>query len=282
MAALVGIVADDLTGAIDAAGPFAARGLRTLVSISPTTTLGGEAWEVLSCNTHTRNVQASRAEQPVQATTRFLAQHGFRTPFKKIDSTLRGHPGLEISAAMQESGAPYAFVVPAFPAMGRTVRDGVLYVDGVPLTEANEGSDPLSQPSASSVVDVLERQVDQRVGLVRLSDVDGGEAAVAGRIDSLLGQGRTWVAFDSVRQEDLERIEAVLRRRHPDGLLAGSAGLASAVAKRTARRGEPREAAPAVRPGAVVVVSGSVNPTSFEQIELVGRHIGARYQGNRI
>lgn len=53
--------------------------------------------------------------------------------FKKIDSTLRGHVAAEIRAALGAlPGRPVIFA-PAFPAQGRIVRNGRLYVRGVAL-----------------------------------------------------------------------------------------------------------------------------------------------------
>src|ERR1044072_5261459 len=49
--------------------------------------------------------------------------------FKKIDATMRGHVGPELLACMRAWDAPLAILCPAYPAMGRWVQDGELFVD---------------------------------------------------------------------------------------------------------------------------------------------------------
>ena len=53
---IVGIFADDLTGALDAASPFAARGLRTLVSPSHEMPDGAIKADVISLNLGSRHM----------------------------------------------------------------------------------------------------------------------------------------------------------------------------------------------------------------------------------
>ena len=58
--------------------------------------------------------------------------------FKKIDSTLRGHVAAELRAARAALGPDRPILVaPAFPAQGRTVKDGRVYVNGTPLRGGN-------------------------------------------------------------------------------------------------------------------------------------------------
>ncbi|MEE1544485.1 MAG: four-carbon acid sugar kinase family protein, partial [Alphaproteobacteria bacterium] len=61
----VGIVADDLTGAFDAAAPFAARGMTTLVATAP----DGLATDgdVVSLTTASRHLPAAEAQAAVKA-----------------------------------------------------------------------------------------------------------------------------------------------------------------------------------------------------------------------
>ena len=275
----IGIVADDLTGALDAAGPFATRGLSTYVAISPYPIAREESgWDVLCYNTQTRNLDERDAAGPVRLATGHLARLGFRRLFNKIDSTLRGHVGIEIDAMLEVSESPGALVAPAFPAAGRTVRHGVMLVDGRPLQAVQEGNDPLSRPGSGSLVELLRRQTDRQVGLVGLASVERGEPAIEENVGALIGAGCTLVAFDAATQEHLERIDAVLKRGWPDGLLVGSAGLASAVAAGVARHGPEAEAQPerAASQRGIVLVSGSVNPATLTQLDHLENTPGIR------
>lgn len=269
---ILGIVADDLTGAVDTAGSLGAKGLESAVSLRLADDLAVQTPpEVLCYNTQTRNLAPSEVAPPVRRATRLLVRHGYPRLFKKVDSTLRGHIGLEVSAMMAESGAPWAFVAPAFPTMGRTQRDGLLYVGGRPLKQAQEGSDPLSRFGSPSVVELLREQTAQPVGLVDLAAVDDGEAEIESRIRALIAVGCTVMAFDALSQEHLARIDAVLARRYPDGLLVGSAGLASAMAARVGKTGRGTRGGrpPGVTGGHTLLVSGSLNSTTLAQLDRV-------------
>src|SRR4051794_7209851 len=117
------LVADDLTGACDAAVHFAMRGLRTVVRLPGHAHLLGAC--VLACTTETRDA----AEPEIRAALLDLAAE-FPTPlrlFKKIDSTLRGNVGMEIVAARDAFHCDAAVVCSAFPALHRVIDNGILH-----------------------------------------------------------------------------------------------------------------------------------------------------------
>src|SRR4051794_31139623 len=117
------VVADDLSGAVEAA---AVLGLRR-IALRP----GGDG--VIDLNT--RLLSPERAAARIRA----LCE---RPRFKKIDSQLRGNVRAELEALGGE-----LVVAPALPVEGRIVRGGVLYVDGrprespVPLLDAETDAD---------------------------------------------------------------------------------------------------------------------------------------------
>ena len=126
------IVADDLTGAMDSAGPFAALGMETWVVAVPMrsdpSTL--ESARVVSVNTDSRHLRAAEAALRVRGIARHLGADAFDIVIKKIDSTLRGNVVAETMALLEASGRREAVVAAAFPAQGRTVRGGIVHVDG--------------------------------------------------------------------------------------------------------------------------------------------------------
>lgn len=135
MTLLVGMVADDLTGALDATAPFAERGLRTVVVVSPDGAIGaGELAdaEVICVNTASREIDAAEAERRVREATKGLLGLAPQVLFKKIDSRLKGHLAVEIAAMVAASGRSLPVVAPAIPDLGRRVVDGRLVGAGVP------------------------------------------------------------------------------------------------------------------------------------------------------
>src|SRR5687767_15126123 len=115
------IVADDLTGAADTGACFASAGLGTVIRLSGTTI---PIADVAVISTKSRDLDGSAAAATVRAAVIGLAgaqdKSKPRWIYKKIDSALRGHPRVELLAAMEAIGATRALVAPAFPAEGRT------------------------------------------------------------------------------------------------------------------------------------------------------------------
>src|SRR5438045_2379366 len=99
------IVADDLTGACDTGSLFAGGGPVPL-AIWPSAPRPGA---VRVIDTESR---AARADDAVARVTRARALAPATRYFKKIDSTLRGHVGLEIDALMRATGITSALVCP--------------------------------------------------------------------------------------------------------------------------------------------------------------------------
>lgn len=147
----VAIVADDLTGAMDAAAPFARRGARTSVVIAlerlAEVIAQGDLPEVLAVNTESRHLPADQAARRVAEAIERLLPLAPQILFKKVDSTLRGNVVAECLAARRSSGRGL-LVCPAVPAQGRTLRGGQVYVHGEPLASSDYGRDARSAPPA--------------------------------------------------------------------------------------------------------------------------------------
>jgi uncharacterized protein YgbK (DUF1537 family) len=207
----IGIVADDLTGAMDAAAPFADRGMRTRVLLGADARCeASEAEEVavLAVDTHTRDVAPGAAAAAVRAATGRLAANGM-LPFKKIDSTLRGNVGPEIAAALDACGRRCALVAPAAPAQGRELRDGWLFVHGQKV-----GDRPL--------VDLLRGSVPGwQVRLLAAAELPRFDPA----------DRATLYVADAATEAELDRIAALGLANARQVLLAGSSGLACALAR---------------------------------------------------
>jgi uncharacterized protein YgbK (DUF1537 family) len=116
------ILADDLTGAADCGLQAAARGLVTVVALDAAEVTA----DVVARDLDTRGGDADRAYEA----TRAAAAAASGAVYLKVDSTLRGHLGAAIDAALDAGAGERAVVAPAFPAQGRTVVDGRLHLDG--------------------------------------------------------------------------------------------------------------------------------------------------------
>lgn len=121
------IIADDLTGALDAAAPFAMRGIQTAVALSPAALAEAIATgaRIVGISTNSREIAADEARDAVRSVVSALPA-GIRL-FKKIDSRLKGHIAAELDAMPHVR----SLVIPAIPAFGRWVKHGELGGFGV-------------------------------------------------------------------------------------------------------------------------------------------------------
>ncbi len=117
---MLAILADDLTGALDSAAPFAGRGLRTEVALDRDAISGvvGDRPDVLSINLNTREIDSDKA-RAVTAAVIALLPKGTKL-FKKVDSRLKGN----IVAELDATSFKKALVAPAIPEFDRIVDDG--------------------------------------------------------------------------------------------------------------------------------------------------------------
>ena len=167
------IVADDLTGACDAAAALAPR---TLVCVPPFCPPYVTAFR-LSVSTESRDLPESEIVRRIESLAPLASQA--QLIFKKIDSTLRGNVQAEIRAAMKAFECTTAIITPAFPDMGRTVKDGHLWMNGV-----------ITKPAGENVLDAetnedLDHIVDEglrRPGRVLWAGSAGLAAALARRL----------------------------------------------------------------------------------------------------
>ena len=261
------VVADDLTGACDAASPFASMGL-TVVTWQLS---GGLAADVLAVSTGSRHLAAveaaTRNREAVQRAGALWGAPGPTWIYKKIDSTLRGHPGAELGAIMAALDISRALVAPAFPAQGRTTVGGRQLVDGRPLEETAFGRDV-----ESSDVAALFRRWARNAPLRRiaLETVRSGAGAIC---QALKAAGPALFVADAETETDLAALAQGVRASNLR-LLCGSAGLSRALGQAlklaTAVAG-PDLPVPPRAP--VLVIAGSRHPSTLRQVE------AARQQG---
>ncbi len=140
------VVADDLTGALDAAAPFAAAGLAvavaTRIGALPAALATGAS--VVAVSTRSREMAAGEARSAVAAALAALPA-GVRL-IKKIDSRLKGN----IEAELDAFGAMPLAVLPAIPEFSRVVEGGCL--GGFGLAEPLPVAERLGRHAARATI----------------------------------------------------------------------------------------------------------------------------------
>lgn len=260
------LIADDLTGALEAGAAFRSRGWPVTVHLPgdgvehPFTAEAG----LQIYSTETRNAAPREAQARLQAILPALRARGGPPLFKKIDSTLRGPVGAEIRTVLEEFPKHCVVLCPANPLTGRSVRGGVLFVGGDPVHRTAFARDPGSPVVAASIAELLGAQ-----GLTSREIGHGLEA----------GPSRVWIC-DASTMADVRSLVERARREPGRLLLVGS----SAVGAVLAESFEPPEVRcsgsddPTRLPSMseVLLLCGSRHPASARQLQVLSGTAGWR------
>jgi uncharacterized protein YgbK (DUF1537 family) len=258
------IVADDLTGAADCAVQFRQVGLSAVV-LAPCLRqrLIGPRAQVVSLNLNTRDaspVVVQRLWERQATAIRVLAQEAL--VYQKIDSTLRGHPALEVRLLLNCLGASGAIIAPAFPKLGRYTVAGVHHVDGRPLAETEYGRRQRRSRPTSSLPELLTAGDEAPAQHLSWQVIDGGVDAVRRWLGEHLDAPGRLVTADAVEERHLDILTQAALPLAGRFLLVGSAGWAERLAlayKDGMPDGEQN-------PGALGVV-GSLSAMASRQVE---------------
>ncbi len=262
----LGIIADDLTGAMDTAVQFAKQGLYAVVVLQ---TQALPPAEVIALSTDSRDRVAIEAYQRAKQAAERLSGCFV---YQKMDSNLRGNIGAELDGVLDGLGWQRALVAPAFPTVGRITVDGYHYVEGVLLSESAFARDPQWPAKESHLPTVLARQTKRSVRHLPLSVVEQGERSV---IRALSDEPAPIIAADATTQQHLRTLALALAHMEEKWLPCGSAGWArewpqalGLAQPNRARFRWPLDGRP------VLVVAGSRHPATARQLQRAAASCG--------
>jgi uncharacterized protein YgbK (DUF1537 family) len=221
------LIADDFTGANDSGVQFAH-------SMGPTSVYYDD--EALSISdsvsvidTESRHLSCSGAASRVAQATERGKRAGAAWFYKKIDSTLRGNIGCELSAVSSVLRDRIVVIAPAFPQAGRTTKDGICLVHGRPVADTEFADDPLSPVTASRISTVLSGRLEEPAAVVSLELLRSDSVDVQRLVAEC---GSRVLVFDAETNTDLDRIAGATLPHLSHVLYVGSAGLAAALVRR--------------------------------------------------
>ncbi|MGB3428048.1 MAG: 3-oxo-tetronate kinase [Burkholderiaceae bacterium] len=273
----LGCIADDFTGATDLANTLTRGGLRTVqLNGVPreALTLPEVDAVVIALKSRTAPVQDA-VDQSVQALAWLRARGADRFLFKicsTFDSTDAGNIGPVADALLDALGSDLALVCPAFPANGRTVYQGHLFVGTQLLSDSPMRDHPLTPMRDANLVRVLGRQTPHKVGLLSHAFVRFGAEAVQSALKRLQTDRIRYVIADATDDEDLH-VLAQAARDLP--LLVGGSGIAQGLPENARSRGtapaHDRAEADVPRGGPALVLAGSCSQATLGQVERFSR-----------
>lgn len=167
------IIADDLTGALDSAAPFAMRGLTTAVALSvhafPRALSSGA--RIVGVSTDSRDMAPAAATDAVRAALSCLPPG---TPvFKKVDSRLKGNVAAELDAIPHQR----SLVVPAIPEFGRLTRNGRIL--GFGIDEPIDIAARLGKHAGAAIIPDIASMDDIAAALLQEHDLVVGARGLA-------------------------------------------------------------------------------------------------------
>ncbi|HYF78745.1 MAG TPA: four-carbon acid sugar kinase family protein [Symbiobacteriaceae bacterium] len=265
--ALIGVIADDLTGANATGILLRRKGYRTASLTGMDWPSGGLAgYDCVSMNTESRAVPAETAYERVEKAAQLIGENGGRPLAKRIDSTLRGNLGPELDALLAVLGPEsMAVVTGAFPASGRTTVDGNHYVNGVLLAETAVRHDPLCPVTESHVPTLLAKQTKLPIGRLSLQVVRQGADRIATELKELANAGIRLVCADAETNEDIAALGAGMAKSHLHVVAADPGPLTAAYVGSLMGHRRRR----------VLVVAGSVTPNTREQLDTLEKQLDA-------
>lgn len=157
---LIGCIADDFTGGSDAASFLRKAGLKTVLLNGVGDWEGVKALrpEAVVIALKSRSIPAELAVSRTLKAAKWLLECGAAHLYFKycstFDSTPKGNIGPVTDALMELTESKYTVVCPSLPINGRTVKDGILYVNGTPLAESHMRNHPIN-PMTRSDISVL-------------------------------------------------------------------------------------------------------------------------------
>jgi uncharacterized protein YgbK (DUF1537 family) len=267
---ILGVIADDFTGATDVASMLVRAGMRTVQVIGVPDGPAPSADAVVVA-LKSRTVPPADAVRESLAALRWLRAAGMRQCYFKycstFDSTPAGNIGPVTEALLDALGTDFTIACPAFPENGRTVFRGHLFVGDELLSDSGMRHHPLTPMTDANLVRVLQAQSRRRVGLLRYDTIAAGAGAVRARIDALRADGVAIAIADATTNDDLRTLAAACGELP---LLTAGSGLALGLPARYAERGwlTPDARAAELDPatGAAAVLAGSCSLATNAQV----------------
>ena len=171
---------------------------------------------MIAVTTGTRALDNDTAAETTARAIDTLCVAGIDRLYLKIDSTVRGSVAGQITGALrawtgQDRRIASAVICPAFPEQHRTVYQGRVLVNGIPLEQTPTANDPVTPRSTGDLTTIL-------------PDARCGTSGQIGTVSRLI--------LDAATDADLDHIAAALSASGPETVMVGSGGLAAALARR--------------------------------------------------
>jgi len=266
---ILGCIADDFTGATDLASNLMQAGMRVVQTIGvPDGPLQTSEVDAVVVALKSRTNPVPEAIEQSLAALRWLQTLGVQQIYFKycstFDSTAQGNIGPVTEALMDALDCPFTIATPAFPAGGRTVFKGYLFVGDVLLHESGMRDHPLTPMRDAHLVRVMQAQCQRKVGLIEHAVVARGSAAISERMAQLQAEGVGIAIVDAVSNDDLQQLAPALAALP---LVTAASGLATALPANFGFAPSPAVGQLPPKTGRRAILAGSCSQATQRQVK---------------
>ena len=238
---LLGCIADDFTGGSDAASFLAAGGMNTIL-LSRIPDPGFRLPDDVEAAVITLKSRTQETEQAVRDSLLAMdwlqnagASHFYIKYCSTFDSTPKGNIGPVVDAVLEKLEEEGTLLCPALPANGRIVRDGILYVKGLPLSDSPMKDHPLTPMWESRIRLLMKPQGKYDALEIGLDALHGPKKELEAQLLSFRkktaseGKGHWYLIPDHTDDTDGARIVSLFGHMR---LLTGGSGILTQLARR--------------------------------------------------
>lgn len=274
---MLGVIADDFTGASDIASFLVENGLNTVqMNGVPNTTLTEKVDAIVISLKSRSNPVEEAIEQSLQALD-WLQKSGCSQFYFKycstFDSTEKGNIGPVTDALLEALNDDFTVITPALPINGRTIFNGYLFVGNLLLNESGMRHHPITPMKDANLMRLMDTQAKGKTGLVSYAEVIQGADHVKSCFTQLKQAGFRYAVVDATDNSQL----AVLAEAVSDfKLVTGGSGLGAYMAARLSG-GKKAEDAFVPRKARSVILSGSCSEMTNKQVKLYKEKATALY-----
>ena len=269
---ILGCIADDFTGASDAASFLVKGGMRTLLFNGiPEDDITGTDTDAVVIALKTRTQERDSAVVDSLDAIDWLEKQGAKHFYVKycstFDSTPKGNIGPICDAVMERLQVENTLLCPSLPVNGRTVKDAVLYVHGVKLEESHMRNHPLTPMRGSNLIRLMGPQSRYESRHLSWKDI---ELAAHSQL-----KGRGYFIPDYETDEDGEKIISSFGAMK---LLTGGSGILTAWAEYLLQHKRYDRKALRGSEGRGVLLAGSCSKATLQQIAWFQERGGLSYK----
>lgn len=267
---LIGCIADDFTGASDAASFLVKAGMRTMLFNGIPSEGNHYEIDAAVIALKTRTQEKEKAVKASVEAVRWLLTGGAAHIYSKycstFDSTPEGNIGPILDAVLEECGERASILCPALPVNGRTVSQGRLYVNGVPLDESPMKNHPLTPMWASDISELMEPQskypcIKVPAEIMKLPP----EEIRAYIFRKSQDKERYYLIPDYEKEEDADKIADVFGDMK---VLSGGSGILTALGRKYCGGRRAKDPLPSGTDGRGIVLAGSCSEATRGQIRV--------------